>query len=303
LEGIPTAVTDKIEILSVSLLDEHRLHVEQLKDLANCLGIGIGWHYLLDWAWMLSLLGNTAGKHLVDAGAGEGLLQWYLAEQGAEIISVDRSSRTELSLRFRARYNVGGLRPEDLVSPLKVLMKRLSNASGGKEKITSFVRGIGGLIKISLPKSYRGKVVIYNQDLAAMPLIPSNSIDAVLAVSALEHNSPSELASVVDELMRVLKPGGALLATLGAARDSDWFHEPSKGWCYTDASLRRLFRLSDEATSNYTHYNELFSELKSCDELRLGLANFYFRSGDNGMPWGKWDPQYQPVGVYKIKSS
>ena len=36
-------------------------------------------------------------------------------------------------------------------------------------------------------------------------------------------------------------------------------------------------------------------------ELRDNLASFYFRSGDNGMPWGKWDPQYQPVGVCKVK--
>ena len=29
----------------------------------------------------------------------------------------------------------------------------------------------------------------------------------------------------------------------------------------------------------------------------MDLADFYFRSGDNGMPWGNWDPQYMPVGV------
>ena len=36
--------------------------------------------------------------------------------------------------------------------------------------------------------------------------------------------------------------------------------------------------------------------------VRDNLARFYFQSGDNGMPWGKWDPQYQSVGVRKIKS-
>ena len=39
------------------------------------------------------------------------------------------------------------------------------------------------------------------------------------------------------------------------------------------------------------------------DGAKLGrLAAFYARSGDNGMPWGKWDPQYQPVGVCKVKN-
>jgi len=41
--------------------------------------------------------------------------------------------------------------------------------------------------------------------------------------------------------------------------------------------------------------------LVTCQELRDHLAEFYFLSGDNGMPWGKWDPQYQPVGVCKVK--
>jgi hypothetical protein len=101
--------------------------------------------------------------------------------------------------------------------------------------------------------------------------------------------------------MRVLKPGGLLLATLGAARDADWFHEPSRGWCYTEASLRSLFSLAEDIPANYSHYDELLRDLKNCSELRDNLADFYFRSGDNGMPWGKWDPRYQSVGVCKQK--
>ena len=50
----------------------------------------------------------------MDAGAGTGILQWYLAEQGAEVLSVDRGSRGDLPLRFRRRFNVQGLRPQDL---------------------------------------------------------------------------------------------------------------------------------------------------------------------------------------------
>ncbi len=134
-----------------------------------------------------------------------------------------------------------------------------------------------------------------------MPHIADNTVDTVVAVSSLEHNTPDGLSAVVSELMRVLKPGGLLLATLGATRDRDWFHEPSQGWCYTEASLRSLFRLPPGAPSNYAQYDDLFSDLRNCDELRLNLADFYFRSGNNGMPWGKWDPQYQSVGVCKRK--
>ena len=136
-----------------------------------------------------------------------------------------------------------------------------------------------------------------------MPDIPDNSLDAVVAVSALEHNTPEGLSEVVKELQRVLKPGGILLATLGAAKKDDWFHQASHGWCYTDTSLRKLFDLPASTPSNYAAYDQIMTDLKNCSELRDNLASFYYKSGDNGMPWGVWDPQYPPVGVRKVKPS
>ena len=86
-----------------------------------------------------------------------------------------------------------------------------------------------------------------------------------------------------------------------AAKSKDWFHKPSRGWCYTEATLRKIFDLPSHSRSNYDKYDELFEELRNCDELRDNLADFYFQSGNNGMPWGGWDPKYQPVGVVKTK--
>jgi SAM-dependent methyltransferase len=245
----------------------------------------------------------------MDAGAGTGLMQWYLAGQGADVISVDRSSRAPLSLRFRARYQVEGLRSGDLLPPSAVLDANVKNAPDFPAGLTRLAKGSAGILASSLAGIFpgrrgnrqAGRVRIYNQDLTSLPDIPTSSQDAVVAVSALEHNPPETLVGVVAELMRVLKPGGTLLATLGASRDQDWFHEPSKGWCYTDATLRRLFSLPADTPSNYAHYEELFTSLVNCRELSENLAPFYFQSGDNGMPWGRWDPQYQVVGVCKVK--
>ncbi len=286
---------DSIEILCVELLDDHRPTVEALKKLARARGLEFGWHYLLDLTWIIHNLGAIQGQRLMDAGAGTGVLQWYLAEVGAEVLSVDRGSRGELPLRFRRRYNVRGLRPQDLAPASQVIRARLGQ-SGGLSALGRDLLRLTGAARVT------GRVIIYNQDLKTLVDIPDASVDAVAAVSALEHNTPESLPLVVAELMRVLKPGGLLLATLGAARDRDWFHEPSHGWNYTDASLRELFGLSSATSSNYAQYDELFNALKECAELRTGLASFYSRSGDNGMPWGKWDPQYQPVGVCKVKA-
>jgi SAM-dependent methyltransferase len=292
---------EKIEIPSVDLLDRQRDVVNKLWDVSRATRVEPGWHYLLDLAWIAENLGPVEGKQILDAGAGMGLMQWYLIESGAaEVISADRGSRYDLPLVMRSRYKVRGLRQSDLGSAWNVLKGNVSRASGFG-KIVYFLRGLVALVMIALPRRFSGRVLIYNEDLTCMPDIPDNSLDAVVAVSALEHNSPEGLQKVVAEIMRKLKPGGKLLATLCAGKDKDWFHEPSHGWCYTDATLRRLFDLPDDTPSNYARYDELFNSLKNNTELRKKLAKIYFQSGDNGMPWGRWEPQYQPVGVCKVK--
>lgn len=289
---------DTIEILSTDLLDEERQTVNELKRLARSLRLEFGWHYLLDLAWIIRHLGPPAGKRIMDAGAGTGVMQWYLAEQGADVLSVDRASRADLPLRFRRKYHAQGLRQGDLLPTSQVFKQKMRAPGKLRVKIASQGRDLASFTQLSRSA---GRVTIYNQDLKNLTELSVGSLDAVVAVSALEHNSPQDLERVVEELLRVLRPGGVLLATLGASQDQDWFHSPSQGWCYSDASLRRCFKLTGDAPSNYDRYPELFTSLVNCAELRDGLASFYYRSGDNGMPWGKWDPQYQPVGVMKVK--
>lgn len=294
---------EKIEILPVKLLDQNRSQVNALKQLARALGLEFGWHYLLDITWILNQLGRVQGKRVMDAGAGTGLMQWHLAKEGAEVLSVDRLSRANLPLRFRTSFHVRGLRNADLLPSRQVF--RNSFAAKGKlsVKVITQARQVLEAVPYRAGHLRRGpgRILIYNQDLKHLTDIEDNTLDAVVAVSALEHNTPEGLEQVVAELMRVIKPGGKLIATLCAGRDQDWWHAASSGWCYTDASLRRIFCLPAGLPSNYDRYDELFSALRNCAELRDNLARFYSRSGDNGMPWGKWDPQYQPVGVLKVK--
>ncbi len=290
---------EKIELLSVDLLNQHRSQVVELRKLARSLRLELGWHYLLDQTWIINQLNGISGKRILDAGAGTGLLQWYLAHHGAEVISVDRSSRVHLPVRFRTRFRVRGLRPGDLAPTREVLRKNLRGPAQWNVKAVNHTLD---LLSLAEMRRSKGCVIIYNQDLMRLTDIADNSLDAVVAVSALEHNPPENLERVVQELMRVLKPGGRLVASLNAAAETDWWHAPSSGWCYSEASLRRLFCLPAGTPSNYNLYDELFSALRSSAELRENLAGFYARSGENGMPWGKWDPQYIPVGVCKIKS-
>ena len=294
----------RIEILSTKLLDGQRPIVEKLKRLARSLGLEFGWHYLLDLTWIISNLGDVRGMQIMDAGAGTGLMQWYLAQEGAQVISVDRLDRAALPLRFRMRYHVQGLRPQDLIPSRQVFINSFRNNRNSRSaaKFSIQARDLMLALVSGAPLQRGvGSVAFYHQDLGNLVDIPDNSLDAVVAVSALEHNTPQGLEMVVAELMRVLRPGGRLLASLCAARDEDIWHAPSSGWCYTDHSLRRLFCLPVETPSNYDQYDRLLTDLRNCAELRDNLARFYFQSENNGMPLGKWDPQYQPVGVCKIK--
>lgn len=302
----PAPPQETIELLSVSLLDERRPLVEELKAMARSLRIELGWHYLLDLAWTIHHLGPVEGKTILEAGAGTGLLQWFLARSGAQALSVDRLDRAALPMRFRNRFRVRGLRPLDLHPGWQSLARNFTRPLPGPfyrrwaSRTLAFGRDLASYVPANRSA---GSVVLYHQDLKRLVDIPDNALDAAVAISALEHNTPEDLELVVREILRVLRPGGLLIATLTAGRDRDWWHPASAGWCYTDATLRRLFDLPEQTPSNYARYDEFLAALKDCAELRDNLARFYRHSQDKGMPGGVWNPTYQPVGVIKIKKA
>jgi ubiquinone/menaquinone biosynthesis C-methylase UbiE len=297
-------VEDKIEILSVGLLITERRLVNQMRGVSDKLGLAPGWHYMLDLPWAARNLDLSPRMLVLDAGAGTGLMQWWLADREADVISVDRTSRYHLSTRFRQRYRIRGWRLTDLGSNYQATARDWLPARSPRfwslypQKLKTASRHWSWKSNIA---AGCGTVYIYNHDLTSLPDIPDESVDAVVSISALEHNTSEGLRACVDELTRVLKPGGKMIVTLAAARAQDWFHEPSKGWCLSEATLRDVFNLAPGCSSNYGQYDELFYKLQNSTELRDNLDPSYFRSGDNGMPWGVWAPEYQPVGVIKVK--
>jgi SAM-dependent methyltransferase len=297
--GVMEANADRIELLSTRLLTEERPAVEAFRDLSARLGIEIGWHYLLDLAWVARHLGDPAGRRVLDAGAGTGVLQWWLAERGASVTSVDRYDRSDLSLRFRMRYRVTG----DLLGLRPLWARRVADAGRRwPERLASAARLATAAAVGQWTKKAPGSVRLLQRDLRRLDDLPAGSFDAVVSISALEHNEPQDLSPVVASLIRLLRPGGVLLATLGASASEDWYHEPSRGWCYSRRSLSRAF-LIPVGADPYPDYDSVLNELRESTELRTGLSNLYFRSGENGMPWGIWDPRYVPVGVACTKVS
>lgn len=144
---------NKIELLFVDLLNQHWNLIEELKVLNYKLALSSGWHYLLDWSWVISHLNKDTEKTILDAGAGIGLLQWYLAERGATVISVDRSDRSCIPFHLIRRYNVTGFTGKD--NPLN-----LSQVLGIKTKnvrlltiFKSLIRGLIGTVRVNKYRS------------------------------------------------------------------------------------------------------------------------------------------------------
>lgn len=299
----------RLEILSADLIGCNPETVREVDRLCHILGIELGWHYMLDITWILGHMGLPRGATIVDAGAGNGVLQFLLARRGYNVISVDFNDRAvplEAAMLFKMNSMGGGKFKHEYIEHIKMLgpkkgalvarltarLKRLKV----EQMLLPFlwVGRLTGLRRL-------GTVTYYRADMSRMDAIKDSTVDAVVSVSAIEHMEKEKIAMAVKEFERILKPGGTMAVTSSASRDRDWFHEPSKGWCYTEETLRDIFRLAPDCPSNYERYDELFEALRNCRELRDNLDPFYFKSGNNGMPWGVWDPKYQPVGIVKVK--
>jgi ubiquinone/menaquinone biosynthesis C-methylase UbiE len=292
-----TPAHESIELLGPALLDSERQAADAVRRFARSLRISLGWHYLLDVVWTNRQIDTPPRSSVLDAGAGVGIMQWLLAERGVNVISVDRIDRSQLSVRYRARYAVTGLRHGELAPIGRSLV---ADARNGSLAIDA-VRDAGGLLGRALGRGrYRGMVTVHRSGLGDLSAVPDASIDGIVSISSLEHNELDDIPGIMAELWRVLRPGGILTATVGAAK-TDWYHKPSRGWCFSEATLRQLFGLSASTPSNYDQFDEILESVRRNDELRLNLAQSYFRSGSNGMPWGKWDPQYLSVGFRRQK--
>jgi 2-polyprenyl-3-methyl-5-hydroxy-6-metoxy-1,4-benzoquinol methylase len=295
---------NEIELISTEILDQQAGLSKELTDFAKALALSSGWHYPMDWTWVVQKMGDFAGKTILDAGAGIGLLQWFLASHGANVISVDRTERLCIPFHLSQKVRVSGYRPQDTPLRLNELMDISNRRAGPYARLKAILRGIAGsFLSRDLPHG-TGSVRMLNQDLRHISDIPDNSVDIVISISALEHNELIEnVKQIIQELERTLVPGGMMLITLPATRDRDWFFPQAYSWCFTEETLRDLFGFDRNVPANYQEYDPLFEKLRNSSTLRKSLSWRYFFRSNSGMPGGKWDPKYLPVGVMKIKQA
>ncbi|HBG47497.1 MAG TPA: hypothetical protein DDW94_11000 [Deltaproteobacteria bacterium] len=309
---------DRIEIIEPSLLED-RWRLGLIDRWKRLLGIEVGWHYDLDIIWILRYLegiGLKRGSLVLDAGAGNGLLQFILASLGYNVLSVDfaeREAPLAASRIFRIERRDGARSTTDNPYAGFIRHRRAGGMSAGRalKGLSSPGRALGAVSKavwsrvdpallrevFSRKRRSYGSLTYVKSDFTDMREFEDASIDCIVSVSAIEHNRVSDMKKSVDEFTRILKPGSAMLVTTSAARQ-DWYFKACEGWCLSYRTLSEVFSIGC-CLSNFERYDEIFESIRGSQVLRRRVSRLYSTNGDNGLPWGVYDPKYQPVGVLK----
>jgi 2-polyprenyl-3-methyl-5-hydroxy-6-metoxy-1,4-benzoquinol methylase len=288
----------KLEILRLDLPETFPAEFALLQETRGTQNIG--WHYPLDLVWLLAQVRRhlPVGSLILDAGAGSGLLQFLLLASGYNILSVDMAPRQFAKARLQSL--AGRLFQIPVTAALSpqsaTYLEHLRQTYGTPPPLNLPSATLADALALAFPS----RLFVIQADLLDLSWLGEAQVDAVVSCSALEHNEAAAVQQIVSGLEAHTRPGGWHFHTVAAARDADFFHEPSKGWAYTAASAHRLYGLAENASDNYSDYDNIMADFRRTPNfLERNLAPFYFKSGANGMPWGRWDPQYLPLGVIK----
>jgi ubiquinone/menaquinone biosynthesis C-methylase UbiE len=273
----------------------------------------IGWHYFIDLAWIYSQIKSwPKGYRILDAGGGRGPIQFLLAELGYNVTNLDLllsepaqwiKTRYRVTLETAKSYQETAY-VDHLVkysvsnSVVRMLRKAVSNSSVYKyataRKFSNAHdqwRDENGVV------DEIGRLYWMKANLSRVPEIASNTFDAVVSVSAIEHIPLDSLPQAWAEIGRICKPNAKVAITTSATeQETTWFHYPSQGLCFSEFDLQSI--LGAHPCRGNLPASEMVEKYRACTFLKNNLAAFYSRSGENGMPWGKWDPAYFPVGVF-----
>lgn len=273
----------------------------------------IGWHYFTDLIWIYHQVKHwPSDTRILDAGGGGGPVQFLLAEMGFNVTNIDLQLSVSppfvLKHMYHYHYNqLNSYRATDYLEqfnpkPSKSIHHKLKKISlkTVKKALKHFHHYIA-LASDTWRKKYgfynrkRGTINYIAANLCSLPEISDNSFDGIVSLSALEHISEKDISDGIHEITRILRQNALwAVTTSGTEKTNSWFHKPSKGWCFSENDLKRLF----QATSvNRIPPALVLNTYKNCLYLKNNLASFYKPSGEFGMPWGIWNPKYIPVGI------
>lgn len=274
----------------------------------------VGWHYVIDLAWIYSQAKNWPTSYrILDTGGGRGPTQFLLAELGFSVNNLDLVL-SEPAPRIQKRYRMTF---ETAASYQDTTYVDHLTRNSMKQRMLKKLRSVANnssLYQYASAQKYRkvhdrwrtdngiasevGSLAWMRANLCNVPEIVSNTYDAVVSLSALEHIPVDLLPQAWAEITRICKPDVKVAITTSATeQETSWFHHPSQGNCFSESDLETIFDARPDVSNMSA--NDMLGKYRSCTYLKDSLADFYNESGENGMPWGKWDPVYFPVGLFQ----
>ena len=206
------------------------------------------------------------GATILDAGAGQGVTQYLLAARGYNVVSLDFSPRTKPG-RSVGIFNIQGDGVSDInyqhpymniisfgVDSSVGMAARLRSATLRKvillpqRAIRYAISSLFYIFERFLRSHGAYGVITYVRAPFHEVSLVSESVDAVISISAIEHADINLFHANIKELSRLLKPGAPLLLTTSAASSGESiFHEKSSGWCFSLSALKGYFPGCDVA--------------------------------------------------------
>ena len=321
-------IQDKIELLGTELLKDKN----KLKIIDHWLGImnwPNGWHYDLDIVWALRYieqLNLPKGATIIDAGAGLGITQFILASYGYNVISLDFADRQvprftkNIFIVEKASHDLKGYTHEymefmnygqkQVVNEKKkrgfnsFLKKMISPKRFGlniyiAKNLFKKILNLRYIFELMRDHSGFGKITFLRGTFNNIPL-SDNTADALISISAFEHNTYEDMPSSIGEFMRVVKNGAPAFITTSASEKQDWYFKPPKAWNFSRNTLSSWFDISEESVT--FNYREVFENVIHSKILEKRIPLSYKLNADNGLPYGRLsDAQYLPVGIIKVK--
>lgn len=298
---------DKITLLDTDLLQNEKIFKEVIY-WKNFFRAQIGWHYVLDLIWKLDKIDRLnlpKGSLIVDAGAGYGLMQYILAGRGFNVISVDFAPR-KITWPKNWIFPMKMMNDEKFDDEYIRFLKDKSSTKGFKIFLNELKKTVLNynfkLISRVLKRKDHGTIFYYQANFKSLKDISSESVDAIVSTSSVEHvRDFNDLRMAAAEFIRILKKDRPMLITTSAAKEVSWFFEPAEGWCFSETDLTGIFQLKNPE-SNHQEYERIYQNILNNDYLKNNIPRHYFKSPKGGLPYGKWDPKYIPVGIEKWKT-
>lgn len=286
-----------VKVISSELLDTDLLRdTVTLDSITRCLRIfqrPNGWHYDLDLIWIIKmLLANNVlpGSTVLDAGAGMGILQFYLAFSGYNVISIDYSDRI-FTRRMHDLLNFQYLDTPAPTTDLYTNSVRYTLSPGFStlfsklfqfSSYTKLFSRVNRLVTEQLAyKSVTenemngfGSITVVKSSFDSLP--DNIDCDAIASLSVIEHCPPDCIPRYLNNLSKCLRtPDSPFLVTTSVNRfNRSIYNCHVKGFEFSLSDLEYLFNTSFDFTTKDLQKCALSLDVSSLFRQRLSLCSF-----------------------------